>query len=541
MKLYKTYLMIFIIMMIVSVKADSSAFLEVNCNDNKISSDKELVCKLNLLHENIYIDKMEMDYSTNLDISFEKLSGFTYSNENNKLIIQSNETLFGEIMDSSIISKFNLKIKDNLHDEAEVSFSNIKLFNNKDLNNPVLLNDVKKTILITSSNELDSNNTLESIFIDGNKLSNFDKNTLEYKNIIVHKPVVFIDATRSSERSMATGLGNVLIKDGETIVRKIKVTAENGEERIYSLSITHEIVKEKNTDNTLQSLELYNGDAIINLNFDKNKTIYNIKLEEDLEGLTVKAITNNELASFVPKYGPRNIKLDYGNNKIEIKVQAENGNIKIYTLNINRPDNRSNDISLFMLKINDEMINLGDTVTDYEIEVSDDIEETKIEAMANSDKATVTYQDKKLQEGDNEVTVLVTAENGSKKEYKINVIRLPEEITKKIFEGIKISGYEIDFSKEKHEYTITIGKDVWELDIVILPEDINHEILNNTNLINGSKITINIHDDEGDSVYTILVNKETDKDYSLICYGVFAIGVILLSLSIIVTIKRNKK
>ena len=90
-------------------------------------------------------------------------------------------------------------------------------------------------------------------------------------------------------------------------------------------------IKISSTDADLSSLKI-NGESVSGF---RAKTYnYNIVVDGAAESVTIKATTNNDNASFVNDYGPREEKLEYGPNKIELKVQAESGDIKTSTLNI---------------------------------------------------------------------------------------------------------------------------------------------------------------------------------------------------------------
>ena len=536
------FLGLFIFCMIVPVKALDNAFIEIDCNDNKLSSSKKISCSVNLIYENIYIDEIEMNYDSALDVEFSKTDGFSLTKDNNKLTVKADKTLFDEIMNSSIIFNFNISGNENIKDKESITFLNIKIKNNKD-EKLLSLDNATYDFEVIKDEKLDDNCALDSISVDNVLIENFDKDNLIY-NVTVEKNVIFIDAKRSSELSSATGLGNIRVKENETIEREIVVTAENGDTRIYKLVITNKAVKSDN--NNIESLEIFHNNEISDLVFDSKKTNYDVSVNSDIDKITIKAILSDTKAIFVSKYGPRDVKLNYGKNKVEIKVQAENGDIKVYTLNITRKDERNNDTSLISLKINDENIILGDKNENYKVTLNHDIDRTKIEAIANDSDASVAYKDIDLVDGNNKVSIIVTAENGEKKEYIVDVIRLADEEIeeneeKRIFEKIEIANYDFSFNKNTYNYTLKVGKDVTKLDINILPKDIDSEILNNSNLENNSEITVNIHDDEGDKTYTILIQKDIEEDYAWLCYLIFGIGVVSLITSIIVTIKRNKK
>ncbi len=65
--------------------------------------------------------------------------------------------------------------------------------------------------------------------------------------------------------------------------------------------------------------------------------------------------------------------------------------------------------------------------TEYDITVDNDISKLAITAKAESDKASVVISDTNLAEGVNTITIKVTAENGTVKNYSIIVRRKPAE------------------------------------------------------------------------------------------------------------------
>lgn len=85
--------------------------------------------------------------------------------------------------------------------------------------------------------------------------------------------------------------------------------------------------KEYSSDNTLSSLgvEGYN----ITPEFNKDTTEYNLTVDESIEKINVTAKANHTKASVS---GNGEVSLSSGENTIEIKVTAENGNEKIYKL-----------------------------------------------------------------------------------------------------------------------------------------------------------------------------------------------------------------
>ena len=511
----------------------AEAFLEIDCNSHIISSDDKLTCDVNLIYEDVYIDDIEMEYETNFDISFRSGSKFTLNKDNKKIKLHANETIYDKIMNSVKLFDFTLNGRIGLQEEEQVLFKNIGI--SKLDADPMEVEEVSEIFEIVLGEVLEDDNcTLDSITVDGKLVPNFNKDVLEYKNIIVDKEIIFIDAKRTSDKSMATGLGTIKVSRGKTIERDIAVTAENGNKKIYKLFITNEISPELSNDNKIKNIELFYNDEKINFNFDENKDKFDIKVDSNVDKVTVKAILNTDSSTFVSRHGPKDIILDYGENKIEIKVKALNGDIKTYTLNITREDNRNSDNTLFSLIINDVEVPLNEYTDGYKINTLDD--KTTTIAAANSDKAIINYEDIDLSMGENNYTISVIAENGSKKDYNFIINREEKKI---LLEDIEIRAYDFDFSKDKHDYNLDISDDTDKLDIIVTPDILNSEIIDNNNLKDNSKVTINVTDGDGINSYVITIHK-ANKMIDYLCYGIFGIGIIAFIVSIIVSFKRRR-
>ena len=85
--------------------------------------------------------------------------------------------------------------------------------------------------------------------------------------------------------------------------------------------------KEYDSDNTLKSLEVENYQIIPS--FNKDTLEYKLEVDESVEKINVKATSNSNKAE-IQGIGER--KLTPGENTIEVKVTAENGNEKIYKI-----------------------------------------------------------------------------------------------------------------------------------------------------------------------------------------------------------------
>lgn len=95
---------------------------------------------------------------------------------------------------------------------------------------------------VTKSN----NNYLSSLKIKGYDLSpEFNKQTMNYQINDVATNEIEISATTDNTKAKIDGIGKIKITSGENNI-KIKVTAENGDERVYTITI-----KNKNEENNV--------------------------------------------------------------------------------------------------------------------------------------------------------------------------------------------------------------------------------------------------------------------------------------------------
>ncbi len=146
---------------------------------------------------------------------------------------------------------------------------------------------------------------------------------------------------------------------------------------------------------------------------------YTLKLKAKKSGSTtvgvksVQVVDINEKAMSVSK----------GSKKLTLKTQAE----------INASKSSNNNLS--SLSISDHSISpkFSSNTKSYSLTVPNDVTSVKVNAKASHAKATISGTgNRKLEEGTNKLDITVTAENGNKKTYTINV-------TRKELDPIKVS------------------------------------------------------------------------------------------------------
>mgnify|MGYP003294410177 CR=1 FL=1 len=326
--------------------------------------------------------------------------------------------------------------------------------------------------------------------------------------------------------------------NGTSSVAFNNVAVGNSNYESISLNCNPVSINFGNNVNTLSNLSINEA----NINFSSDKTNYETVIDKD--NIEIKATATDSKAKIT---GIGKQKLNYGENTIKIVVTAENGSSKTYTLKITRPDNRSSINDLSNIKLNVGLLNFDKNKTNYTINVENEIENIEIEYdVADSKSKAELIGNKQLSVGENKFIIKVTAENGKVKEYTIIITREKKvEITNSNkASNIMVTGYNINFNKDKNEYFINTT--ATELNIEVVLEDTNakYEIIGNENLTKGSIVSIIITDkDNNNNIYKIniedptLNNKETDS--SVISIVLLVITILINIVTIIIINKRK--
>lgn len=528
----KKILIAFVIMMsgIISVNA---AKLDIACGNDSLKAGSEISCQVNLseVEGEITNIKFTVD-SGDLTVTFNPSTGYTNNGTESNIDLTKVTAIANEkIGDLTINARANLSTGNKI-----VKFTSVKFDNNDGEN-------VNKTINVTSPQSTDC--TLKDIRVDGKTISGFSSNKTEY-NIKVNKDTVTIDATANSAREEVSISGNnwipTLVVGNNTF--KITAKAENNDTKDYILNITYEIPK--SSDNSLKTLDLSkNNGEKIEFTFDNKKDSFDLTLESDIDLIKINSTLNDEKATFVKDYGNRDVKLEYGLNKIEVRAQAENGSIKVYKLNITRLDNRSDSVDISTIIVNGKDVPVVANQTEYHVDVRYKYEQSDIEVKPTAATSSVEFENIDLVYGENEpIIIKVTAENGNLKEYKLFINRLSEEESKVTLQNIEVEGYTINFNPNIKTYVLNLTSDVNSLKFKVTPtEEIKVNILNNEKLTNGSTVIVRVTDDDGEHSYTFNIIKPEDKIFGIdaTIFGLITLFIGLLSLTISCITVHNKK
>lgn len=209
--------------------------------------------------------------------------------------------------------------------------------------------------------------------------------------------------------------------------------------------------------------------------------------------------------------------------------------------------------------------------TSYQAVIPEDTETIEVYAKTQDTKATVTGTGKKtLESGDSKLEVVVTAEDGTKKTYTINITRgeqkednenLEEPDNANGLSMLKIKDLNLspEFKTNIYEYTANyIGKNTkLEMETIPTNEDYNVEIIGNEDIQEGENIiTILVSQKNGDNVatYQITINKslvdeeaiareeaERQAKQQKTIIGIVVAVVILIAIVVWMVVKRRNK
>ena len=264
--------------------------------------------------------------------------------------------------------------------------------------------------------------------------------------------------------------------------------------------------------------------------FKTSKTVTcTIYLSKDLTGNdTDLDIVSRTYSSTPPKTQAPSTTQAPQTTKTQEAPKSNNANIKSLTI-------KGNDDSDVVLS---PVFNPG--VYDYEATVASNVKTVSITPILEDAKANAVISNnanEELKAGeDNKITITVTAEDGSKKAYNINIKReaLTSDATLKSLEIEETEKFKFD--KEKFTYNVKIDKNIKSLTIIYELSDENStiNIEGNSELKNGSIVKLIVTAQDGTKkVYTLNIIKETNKKKNVTSVTAEKNPLIILGLSMV--------
>ncbi len=489
---------VFIILIITIFKntyAINPNTITLDCDKDSINSGDEFSCKI-VGHFSNNVSGFSTSVSVSDDIEIVNIVSEwdatikSIESDNTIVLADDENTITGDVN----IANINLKNKGNSKDDSTIKLQKVSIaYEEGGISKDMDISDVVKNIHIKSSNSYLSFLSISGASID------FKSNITEYSIDSLDQSVITISATSSIASSTITGdLGEQKLEYGKNIF-KVTVTSEDGNSTTYTINIYR-----PSGNSSLDSLSVEGT----NVEFNSEKLNYDLIINSNKTNITATASSSTSKVE-----GTGEKKLAYGKNEFKIIVTAENGSERTYILNITRYDTNN---TLKSIKINGEEVKINDN---KEITFTTKLDKIKIEVNANSDrvKSITGTGEKNIVYGANEFEIIVTAENGDIRTYKLVVNRLSDNRLSKL----TINGKDIDLKDNIYSYDFEVDSDIDKVKIDAKLQDEKNKFVDgygprtiNNLESNKTKVVLKTKGQDGNDVTYIINIIKKDKDKS---------------------------
>ena len=167
-----------------------------------------------------------------------------------------------------------------------------------------------------------------------------------------------------------------------------------------------------------------------------------------------------------------------------------------------------------------------------------------ITAIPNDSNAKVEIDSfEELKEGDNTINIIVTASNGMKSNYVVNIIRDKLISTNSKLKKITIDNHNISFDSDVLKYKVKLSEDEDKLNIKVetLNEKATYLITGNKDLKDKSVIKVKVTAEDNKTITTYIIEIEKESSKAKIGLLPIIIIIILILAVIIFVLRKNKK
>lgn len=358
--------------------------------------------------------------------------------------LEENKVLSMDVIGKSDEEKGTLNFHDIVHFNNALNNGSNDYIENTDLS--LVFGEVPSEIVVGDTFDLqvlvNSSNALD--YINGiNAKVTTDGSVLKLTNIKINDKLMS-EVKDNNLVAVGTKIGSdeVLLTLTFTAISKgtgeVSLSGELAKDTIDSIeeftSITKEInvTRSLSSNNNLSSLKSSVG--TFDIAFDKDVTVYTLTVPYDTESVILSGGLEdiNSVVDGLIEY-----KLIEDKTVANITVTSESGEKKVYTVYIIKEAKPvvtpvvyyySSNNYLKSLEIEGYEITFDKEKLEYKIKVKSDVTSLDIKAIPESNKSRVEITgNEKFKKGNNTVTITVTAEDGSTREYKITVDKEAEK------------------------------------------------------------------------------------------------------------------
>ena len=358
--------------------------------------------------------------------------------------LEENKVLSMDVIGKSDEEKGTLNFHDIVHFNNALNNGSNDYIENTDLS--LVFGEVPSEIVVGDTFDLqvlvNSSNAL--YYINGiNAKVTTDGSVLKLTNIKINDKLMS-EVKDNSLVAVGTKIGSdeVLLTLTFTAISKgtgeVSLSGELAKDTIDSVKEFASITKEINVTRSLSSnnnlSSLKSSEGTFDIAFDKDVTVYTLTVPYDTESVILSGGLEdiNSVVDGLIEY-----KLTEDKTVANITVTSESGEKKVYTVYIIKEAKPvvtpvvyyySSNNYLKSLEIEGYEITFDKETLEYKIKVKSDVTSLDIKAIPESNKSRVEITgNEKFKKGNNTVTITVTAEDGSTREYKITVDKEAEK------------------------------------------------------------------------------------------------------------------
>lgn len=233
------------------------------------------------------------------------------------------------------------------------------------------------------------------------------------------------------------GTVNFSFKDKNELdsTEPLKVTISSPAQTTTQLTTTPSTTTQASKSNNanLKTLEITGSDdseVVLSPSFSSNVYEYSATVAGEVKTVTINATMEDSKANMVVSNNATEELVAGENNKIVITVTAEDGTKKAYTINIKR-EALTADATLKSLTIKEcSDFELKENKFSYSVKIKDSVKKLTLDYVTSDENAEVSISGNENLKNGSKVKILVTAQDGTKKEYVLNIVK-DTETTKK--------------------------------------------------------------------------------------------------------------
>ena len=287
------------------------------------------------------------------------------------------------------------------------------------------------------------------------------------------------------------------------------IATENKPKNLDGYARVTLVEKTKDNNTKLSTLNASNGQyGFFTSSFDPNTTVYSVNVPNSVTALNVTA-TPEETTTTVAGTGVKQLTED--DTVITVITTAEDGSIGTYTINVHR---LSDNAYLSDIKINLNSIeNFNSETLDYNLNVDPYMSQINIQAIKGQNGQTLSYKrNPNLKYGENTVTILVTAEDGSTNIYTLNITRERLEL----IQNIEVEGFTINpsFNSSTTTYDVDVYNQTEKVNVIVTLNDESTTVVGDGEVeLTGDLTTHEIvvtDEDDNSYTYTLKIHKAYD-------------------------------